>query len=266
MCPNRFYKKTEKGHMSIDTYNTVINQVALFAEAIQLYWMGEPLLNPNIIKFIEIAKLKTMAIITISTNGSLLIPEITDELLATGLDKIIIDIDANTPAVYSKIRSAGSFESLISNVEYILSRSKNTEVILQFLDFKINHSEQDQFIDRWQRENCKTRIDWIDTWANQMPELANLAHSISPYANEIRRPCADLWHKVTVNYLGDVNLCCHDYNPLYNFGNINRDNVIDLWNAAPLNNIRETHISKTYNGLCKDCVEWAMDEEYKELV
>ncbi|HQO56723.1 MAG TPA: radical SAM protein [Clostridia bacterium] len=266
MCPNRFYKQNEKGHMELLTYTKIINQIAPYAKAIQLYWMGEPLLHPHILDFIKIAKRETKANVIVSTNGSLLTPNFSDALLNTGIDKLIIDVDASSPVTYSKVRRGGDYSSLVASIKYLLAKNQNTDIILQFLDFKINRADLPGFFSQWEDEPCSLRVDWIDTWAGQMPELASLAYSISPYFGETRMPCADLWHKATINYLGEINLCCHDYKRIHSFGNIIDTDLIKIWNSIELNVIRESHLLGVFNGLCKNCIEWAKESEYEELM
>jgi len=122
------------------------------------------------------------------------------------------------------------------------------------------------FLNRWKKDNCATRVEWVDTWANQMPELTDMAFSLSPYINQKRQPCADLWHRAVINYRGELNLCCHDYKPLYNLGNMTKQGIIELWNSDIMDMIRSSHINSNYFGLCKECNEWAKSDEYKELL
>jgi len=121
----------------MDTFEKIIEEIKPYASLIQLYWMGEPLMNPNIFEFINMVKSRTKATIILSTNGSLLSDHVSDKLLLTKLDKLIIDVDAATKDTYQEIRSKGDFDQLLNNIEYIISRNiDTTEIILQFLDFK----------------------------------------------------------------------------------------------------------------------------------
>jgi len=264
MCPNRFYSPFQKDHMKIDVYINILKNIRKYAKSIQLYWMGEPFINPNIITMIELAKKYTLANITISTNGSLLNKNLVHKLINCGLNKLIIDIDSgSSPEIYSMIRSGGSFAQLIENVEYLLNINNGINIVLQFLQFNDNISDLTSFRNKWKQYNCSLCVDWIDTWANQMPELREKAFALSPYEFEIRQPCSDLWHRVTINYLGEVNLCCHDFKGLYNFGNLAFENIETIWNNKNLIQIRESQLLGKFTGLCENCIEWAKFEEYE---
>lgn len=267
MCPNRFYNSTEKGHMSFELFRNIIDNINLYAKVIQLYWMGEPFLNPSLFDMIEYIKTKTKATVIISTNGSQLNTLNIDHLINSKLDVLIIDVDSgDSEEIYSKIRMGGDFKKLLISINALLERNSKIKVILQFLQFKFNIHQAKKFVNRWSNKCCELRFSWIDTWANQMPELRGVAHKLSPYEHETRKSCSDLWHKVTINYKGDVNLCCHDFHGIYKLGNLATDDLLTVWNSEEISKIRKEHIQGKYDGLCKNCIEWAKECEYEELL
>ena len=266
MCPNRLYKKSEKGHMNYELFKKIIDDISKHALGIQLYWMGEPFLHPDIIDMIKYVKENTKAFLTISTNGSLLNKTTISLLNKTKLDQLIIDVDSGySDKIYALIRKGGEFENITNNINMLIDSNKSIQIILQFIKFKVNIQEREDFVRRWQDCNCKLRFDWVDTWANQMPELIELACELSPYLYEQRQSCADLWNRAVVNYKGIVNLCCHDYKGLYNLGDMNIDDIETIWNNKIIKSIRNEHEKHHFNGLCEKCVEWAKDVEYKEF-
>ncbi len=269
MCPHKEIAIENQGNMSINTFMKIIDESCDFVKVYQLYWMGEPFLNPHIFDMIKYIRTKSNAVIVVSTNGSLLNSDLSKRIISSGIDKLIIDIDSgNNADIYSMIRCGGDFETVVKNVEdlILLNKENNIEIILQFLHFKINSEQLNIFMQRWKDKKCTLRIDWIDSWANQMPELIDMASEISPYADEERKPCADLWHRITINYKGEVNLCCHDYRGTIVFGNINKSNLIQIWNSDRLNKIRNNQNQGIYKELCENCIEWAKEFEYEEFL
>lgn len=265
MCPNKNYRGNEKGHMNLENFKFIVEQIAPFAETIQLYWMGEPFLHPYILDMIHFIKNNTKAKLIISTNGSCLQKSICDQLIHSKLDVLIIDVDATNEETYKKIRTGGDFNVLINNIKYLLSVNYSINVYLQFLEFNLNKDEKLSFVHKWENENCNVSFSWVDTWANQMNELVCHAESLSPYSTEMRGPCADLWNKMVINYLGEVNLCCHDYKRIYKIGNLLNNSVPEIWNNNTMQLLRKHHINAHFTGLCKNCVEWAKESEYLEL-
>lgn len=269
ICPHKSMKMEEQGNMSLELFKKIVDDTCQFIEVYQLYWMGEPFLNKSIMEMIHYLREKSTASIMVSTNGSLLTERLCDEILQSGINKIIIDIDTgDSEQIYDSIRIGGNYPKLIKNVKYLISQNKTnkTEIILQFLHLKANTEQLYLFKELWKDTACTLRVDWIDTWANQMPELKDLAVEISPYVNEERKACSDLWFRATINHKGQVNLCCHDYKGLYVFGDLNENSLLDIWNSKSLNELRTQQMRDQFTGLCSNCIEWAKEEEYEEFM
>jgi len=43
---------------------------------------------------------------------------------------------------------------------------------------------------------------------------------------------------ITIDYKGNMLLCCQDYESRYNFGNLNKENILDIWNKKHYKDIR----------------------------
>ena len=91
--------RVEFGRMSYETFTKVIDNIKATAEhkikKLKLFKIGEPLLNQELPKMIKYAKESDIAeIIEITTNGTLLTPELTDKLIESGLNILNISINA----------------------------------------------------------------------------------------------------------------------------------------------------------------------------
>lgn len=269
MCPNRLYKSENLGFMSFKIFKKIIDEISKSAIFIQLYWMGEPLLSKNIFHMIQYIKKNSSAKTILSTNGSLLTPQVTELLCKSELDKIIISLDAiESQNVYSKIRCGGNLKQVISNTEFFLQYNRSVDVILQMLCFKANRDEKEKLLERFNQYNYETRFSWLDTWAGSFPEIAEMADEISPLFSVERKACADLWYKATIHWDGSLAPCCHDWNWQINLGNISEKPLIELWNSKKMQELRLLHARKCFNQipLCQKCTEWAVFEEYKEFM
>ena len=72
-CPHcyREYILTPDKIMKFENYKKIIDEISeLKVPSIKLNWRGEPLLNPNINKFIEYAKMKGILEVSINTNAT----------------------------------------------------------------------------------------------------------------------------------------------------------------------------------------------------
>ena len=266
MCPNSKYRSKSLGKMKMRLFKKIVDEIAPYAKAIMLYWVGEPLLHPKLPEMIRYIKVRSEARVIISTNASLLKGQLARDLINSGMDEIIIGMDGDSPETFEHIRVGGKFEEIVRNTENFLelvgNKNKPT-VVIQFLEMKANSKETKAFWDHWSKFNCYPLITWIDTWAGQMAELKLTAQQLSPYEDALRKPCADLWYKMTINWQGQVTLCCHDWNASTILGSLWDQSVMEIWHSSYLKYLRNEHQKGNFSvhNLCKDCFEWSTVED-----
>jgi putative metalloenzyme radical SAM/SPASM domain maturase len=76
--------------------------------------IGEPLLHPELVEFIRIAKtaMPPDGLVGFQTNGILLNDAVADSLVEAGLDRICLSLDSVCRDTFGKIRSGGDVEDL----------------------------------------------------------------------------------------------------------------------------------------------------------
>lgn len=268
ICPHSgTWNEKRHGMMDINLFEVIINQIKYSAKVIQLYWLGEPLLNPKLFDMILCCKQFTDAKIIISTNGALLSPHVIQKLRESGLDEIIISVDAcENQQIYEQIRVGGNLKKLNDNIEYLLKNKGDIHVVLQFIDMYINKSEKALFIKRWGHCGCDLDISCLYTWSNQLPWLNEASDNLSPVRNNKRVPCADLWNKMVIRWNGDVSACCFDYDNKLPLGNCNNDSLLNIWNGSKAEQLRTDQLRGVFDKrLCLQCDAWAEPNEYKEM-
>jgi MoaA/NifB/PqqE/SkfB family radical SAM enzyme len=77
---------------------------------------GEPLLNPHFLDFAQRLKHHKVEI-QFNTNGMLLTPEISEELVAMGTDAIAISMDGADADTFNTIRRGADFDQVIANIK-----------------------------------------------------------------------------------------------------------------------------------------------------
>lgn len=266
ICPNRLYVDHEKGYMSFDLFEKIVLQIKAFADIIQLYWVGEPLLHPRIFDMISYCKANTRAKVMISTNGSLLSEDNCRKLVASGLDKLIVSMDAaDSNEVYNAMRTCGDIAKLNTNVTHLMSYANQLDITLQFILTNVNEIEKDKFVKKWESYGVKISVQCLYTWANQLPELNDFSHYKSPMIGQARVPCADLWYKIAIHWNGYVSRCCFDWSFKNIIGNLNSMTIREVWNASKLHSLRDCHQKLNFDTLCKECDAWATEQEYEYL-
>ena len=269
ICPNSIASQDEPvGCMSMKLYDSILNQISDSAEVVQLYWMGEPFLNPEIYTLIRWCKERTKSKVIVSTNGSLLTDYAVHRLNEVGLDELIVSVDAcDSNTVYDLIRCGGDLDQLNDNLEYLLSNNDRVHVVLQFIDMYVNNAERDCFMKKWAKYDCDLEISCLYTWANQMPSLNLASNNLSPVLGRPRVPCADLWNKMTIHWNGIVSACCFDYENRLFLGDSNEESLFDIWNGEQISRLRDLHMAERYReiALCSCCDAWAEMDEYFEM-
>ena len=267
MCPHPKYAASEKGNMSWDLYTSIIDQIAPHAEIIKLHWVGEPLINPQIIEMIRYARAATDAKLHLSTNASLLHGQLADDLRTSGIDKVIFSLDGNSPETFERIRVNGDYHQVVNNIKaFVESVEAEGGPIseVKLIQFNENASEIEAFREKWDRyKSVIVYIMWLSTWAGQLTDMSERSEYQSPYSASSRHPCADLWFKMQVNWLGDVNLCCFDWSGEVTLGNLSEQSLLDIWQGEKIVNERERHMAGKYEWLCAPCKEWAKVQEYE---
>jgi MoaA/NifB/PqqE/SkfB family radical SAM enzyme len=115
----RFCMRTRMGisgkDMTFETFSRIIERIP-HAYRITFVGLGEPLLHPDIIRFVNLVKAygKRAALVT---NGQTLDREIAGELIRAGLDSIIFSIDTPNQASADKLRPGTDLHRVISNIK-----------------------------------------------------------------------------------------------------------------------------------------------------
>ena len=266
ICPNRLYTEDEKGFMPIELFERIINQIKDYAEVIQLYWVGEPLLHPEISKMIALCKRHTSAKIMISTNGSLLSEDVILNLISNRLDKLIVSMDAaESEEIYRMIRINGDLLTLNGNVMALLNHASELDITLQFILTNTNETEKEKFIKKWDKRGVKISIQCLYTWANQLSELRDESFYLSPMVGTTQTACSDLWYKMPIHWNGKVSRCFFDWSFNNTIGDANTQSIAEIWNSDKLRQLRYQHYNKIFDCLCGQCDAWAVESEYETL-
>lgn len=267
MCPNSKIPNEKKGNMSFDTFRKVIDEIGPYAQIIKFHWVGEPLINKFLVKMIHYARERTSAQLFMSTNASLLSGNLADEIRTSGLDKIIFSLDGYTKEIYESIRPNSNFNSVFANVDnFIRSIENNGGPIceVKIIQFDMNKNEIAPFIGKWKTyKKVIVNVMWLSTWGGQLQNLKQYSENLSPYAEETRQACSDLWFKMQIDWSGQVALCCWDWSGSRILGNILNESVKDIWQGKIISNIRNDQLNMRYLGICSECNEWAKVKEYE---
>jgi MoaA/NifB/PqqE/SkfB family radical SAM enzyme len=151
MCPRTaFSSEWETGDMPLPIYKRISGYFHLVRD-VHLQGWGEPLLHPHLFTMIQIAKAEKCRV-SLTTNGALLSPDISEKLIREGVDIIAISIAGASRRTHESIRCRSDFDTLVDNIRILSGskarlRSKTPNLILSFLMTKTNIEELPRAVD-----------------------------------------------------------------------------------------------------------------------
>jgi len=117
MCPKSIFRKDWiYEHMDLETFRKIPFKLFKYAH---LQGWGEPLLNPNIVEMIEIAKREGCSV-GITTNG-ILLDEFADDLIRSGVDLVAISIASPREEDHKRIRG-GDLHEIVEGVRSLVEK------------------------------------------------------------------------------------------------------------------------------------------------
>lgn len=135
------------GHMSWDTYRRLLPAFCQLS-SVNLSGYGEPLLNQHIIEMIAEAKahLPPDAQVGFNTNGAGMDEAMATELVASGLDTLVVSIDGASAQTFGGIRRGADLGQVLGNIEKLNAAkerlgSRSPALGFEFVAMKANLDE-----------------------------------------------------------------------------------------------------------------------------
>jgi len=220
-CPNSIYERgilKNKKLMPMFLFKKIINELAEinYCGEILLHFYGEPLTDARLPLLVSYAKQKIpKAKIHINTNGFLLTPDIYKKLIHLGIEEFLI-------------------------TQYGKEMPNNVKKVVDYLKT------------RPKKENkIKYRILGEDILLSNRGGELKIDNSV-----DYERPiCLYPNTAVHIDYQGNLVLCCNDYHSSITFGNLNKENLVDIWNKENYKNLRKQLRKKIFKlPICRKCV------------
>lgn len=258
--------------MEMDNFTRIIDDISGHAFYLNMYFQGEPYLNPDFLEMIRYAKRNRLYTST-STNAHFLDESKAEETVEAGLDRLIVSMDGLKQETYEKYRVGGSLpkvEAALRNL--FVAKQKLASVTpfveLQFIAFGHNEHEivalsnlQDEFgIDQ---VTVKTAQVYDHKGGSDLiPQDGRLSRYVRNgdgkwrVKSELPNHCWKMWHSCVITWDGDVLPCCFDKDGTYQMGNVLNVPLEDIWHGAAYNNFRQQLLSSRKQiDICQNCTE-----------
>lgn len=257
LCPQSTMIR-KKGAMSLDIFKKIADEISIYGNdtSMWLALMGEPLMQADrLIDMITYAKSKSVKQVNLNTNGMLLTPMISQRLIESKLDKIILSMDGFKAKTYESIRVGGVYKNLLSNVCNLISINKSygnpLEIVAQFIVTEENEKELGDFKNFWLGKGLTVKIRPKLSWGHAI-EAKN--HKLTQ--KDRVYPCPWLMRTVIVHWNGDFAQCDADFEAHYIVGNVATKSIKDVWDRE-LKERRDKHwVGDFSHPLCHECNDW----------
>ncbi len=246
-----------KGKMPFELWKRCADQIAEVSPATQCWFSfcGEPLLEPQrLFRMLEFGKSVGLRSLNVNTNGMLLRPELAEPIMDTGVDLIVIGIDAHSSETYERIRVHGDRDELYGNVKHLLAaraaRDRGPEIQVQFIEMDENGHELEAFSDYWVARGAVVKVRKKLSWGGQFDTPLQIP-------TEDRIPCPWALTMMHVFWDGRVPRCPGDTEGEDGVGNAWDESLTVLWER--LGHYREKHLGRRFDELpqrCQDCKDW----------
>jgi MoaA/NifB/PqqE/SkfB family radical SAM enzyme len=256
MCPYPTMGRKNE-HMAMSVYEKIIDEARGHVEFMWLHLFGEPLLNHDIYKMIDLAE-EAGVRVGISTNATRLTEEASRALLDSRLSILILCLDGATKETYEAIRVGGKFEKVSENIRRFAEIKRNSSsrlhASLQMIAMDMNAGEQERFQQEWKHAGFETvLIKGFFTWANQDPALITFGPAPQPSVTGV---CHEPWVGMTVLADGTAVPCCADYSGRNPLGDLKTQSLREVWNGSEMRKLRrmlsDPHSDRT-GTLCDKC-------------
>ncbi|NNC85368.1 MAG: radical SAM protein, partial [Bacteroidia bacterium] len=195
------------------------------------------------------------------------------EIIDSGLDRLIISIDGTTQSTYQSYRVGGKLQKVIDGTKKVVEwkkklNSNTPHIIYQFLVVKPN---EHQISDVYALAN-ELGVDEVKLKTAQVYDYKN-GNELIPenekysrykkekdgtysYKNKMSNQCWRMWQGSVVTFDGKLVPCCFDKDAENQLGDLQTDNLEQVWNSEEYKNFRTKLLDSRDNiEICKNCSE-----------
>ena len=290
---------SRRGLMKYADFQTILRKLPASVKTIRMNYSGEPLLNREIFKMVAHAKQVRPDIgILICTNATTLGKFDPDEIIASGLDRLVIAIDGATKTSHEAYRVGSDFDAICASTRRLTDRKRkqgaaHPEIVMQSLVNAVNVAELDDLpelarslgvdrlalrfmslpgiihgLEEFPREIAPTVAPatlerQIATWIERLPP----AYSIYERDRQGRYRIKQEMHRChsflspLIYFSGDVAVCCHDALGESTFGNLLAEDFATVIRRLPARRVYHKALR-----ICAMCVLSRHGVTHREIV
>lgn len=244
-----------KGILSLETFQNLMSECGRFLYELDLFHWGEPLLNPNLVAMIELAKRWNIRV-TVGSNLSLLTRDLCEQLIRSGLDHLIVSLHGASQQTMERYQRGNDLQHVVESIRLFMETRKrlksiHPKVSWRFLVHRYNEREVDIARSKAKELNVdvldlaplrcdmgkelfmdsRTQLQQIENW---LP--SEEAYSLYDYRQRQKKrirnnDCDWLWTRSAIQWNGAVSPCCAVWPERHDFGNLRDQSFFRVWNG-----------------------------------
>lgn len=260
---------TEWPVMQYELYEKCISELLQFPDKVKtlrFVGMGEPLLHKDIVTMVRRAKEAEVAnTVEVLTNGSLLTRQMSDGLIAAGLDRLVISLQGTSAEKYYNVCGVKlDFEEFVENIRYFYEHKVHTQMYLKIVDIALDGEED-------KKRYFDIFGDICDTIGieNTVPIFPDVAYNADLYESQQMKTqfglpmkhvkvCPQAFYTMQINPDGKVVGCYAVYYPRI-LDDCNHRSLVDIWNGEGYLKFRRQMLDGR-DKVCKFCEECTIND------
>lgn len=274
-CPSGLKQFTRAtGKLQLELHQKMLDELSKSVFYINYYFQGEPFLHPQFLDLIRQAKKHKIYTAT-STNAHFIDEQKAKEIVASGLDRLIISIDGLTQATYENYRVHGKLEKVIEGTAHLIKAKKELNsstphLIFQFLAVKPNEHEIPDVFQLGKKmgiDEVRIKTAQLYDYKNGnplMPENIEYArykqNSDGTYSLKYKtgNRCWRMWSSCVLTWDGKVVPCCFDKDAQHQLGDLSTVSFQSIWRSKQYEGFRQAILShRNQIAICQNCSEGA---------
>lgn len=227
-----------------------LNRLLLFKD-------GEPLLHPQFSQITKLIKEAQIAHrIEIHTNAVNLNPNLAGGVIDSGLDVLIVSLDALNSKDYSNLKGVGAFDLVLQNIRSFINIKKERGalfpvVVIRGVDQGLPKFKQ-YFYKKFSSLGDMVEVAPLHYWDGSVGKVKK--------DNFSRRwPCVIPWYNPVILWDGRLSACCINYqdNELV-MGDLKKEDIVSIWRGEKYKSLRQAHLTNNFSDwpTCANCPHW----------
>lgn len=272
-CPSGLKQFTRAtGNLKIAELKKWLDELKQHLMYVNFYFQGEPLIHPNICEAIALADERKI-FTAISSNAHFITAAKAEELIQSGLKRIVISIDGVSQESYEKYRIHGTLEKVLTGTKNLVEAKKRLKshypiISWQMVVFSSNEADiptAKKMAKEYGVDEMKFKTAQFYDYKNGHPLMPeNLKYSryrkeadgTYRINNTLPNHCWRLWQSSVLTFDGNAVPCCFDKDASYPMGKLNGKSFKEIWTNKDYQGFRTKVLKgRKHVDICANCSE-----------